>query len=52
VGTWTPQAAVQALTELGFDQTFAEGWVSVQQSRAQTRLVKQTITRLRSGYLG
>jgi hypothetical protein len=51
VGTWTLQAAVEALTALGFDRTFAEGWVGVQQSRAQTRLVKQTVTRLRSGYL-
>jgi hypothetical protein len=51
VGTWTREAAVQALTDLGFDQSFAEGWVGVQMSRAQTKLVKQTVSRLRSGYL-
>jgi hypothetical protein len=43
VGTWTREAAVQALTDLGFDQSFAEGWVGVQMSRAQTKLVKQTV---------
>lgn len=51
VGTWTADAAADALTQLGFGRDFAEGWVGVQQSRAQTRLVKQTVTRLRSGYL-